>query len=158
MITYGTDFWQTLIKQSDPICDKGRKRNKLHQLDKKARAAGKVEKANNLRRFNLGTACAAWQRRKMQIEIERQINTALNQVLATRQPSQIITEKLDIRGKAPSKRLARRVSKWARSTLNQRTEFKASAGGSCRKHVNPAYSSVRCVASATCPRCGFVHR
>jgi putative transposase len=149
---YGTDFGQTLVKHSDQVCDKGRKRNKLHQLEKKARAAGKLDKANHIRRFNLGTAKQRRQRQKMQIEIERQVNTALNQVLDKRQPAQIITEKLDIRGSAPSKQLSRRVSLWARSTLTDRTEFKASSGGSCRQHVNPAYSS------QTCPQCGFVHR
>ena len=149
---YGEAFGPVLVKQSDAICDKGRKRNRLHQLEKKARASGKVQKADHIQRFNLGTIKQRRQRRNMQAELERQVNTALHQVLKTRRPAQIITEKLDIRGPAPSRQLARRVSQWARRTLNERTEFKASSGGSCRKHVNPAYSS------QTCPQCGFVHR
>ena len=149
---YGKEIGEILINDSDQVCDKGRKRNKLYQLEQKARAAGKIQKANNIRRFNLGNVKQRKQRRKMQIEIERQVNTALNQVLDKRQPAQIIIEKLDLRGKTPSKQLSRRVSLWARSTLNDRTEFKASSGGSCRQHVNPAYSS------QTCPSCGFVHR
>jgi len=84
--------------------------------------------------------------------MSRHINTAMNQVLALRQPAIIMTEKLDIRGKSKSKKLSRRVSSWTRRILNERVDFKASAGGSRREQVNPAYSS------QTCPACGFVHK
>ncbi len=149
---YGIQFGQVLVRQSDTICDKGRKRNKLYQVAQKARQRGDLRKARNIQRFNLGTIKQRHQRQAVQVEIARQVNTALNTVLDTRQPAQLITEKLNLRGKAPSKQLSRRVSTWARSTLNERTEFKASARGSRRQHVNPAYSS------QTCPHCGFVHR
>ncbi|MBN1889297.1 MAG: transposase, partial [Thermoflexales bacterium] len=46
----------------------------------------------------------------------------------------------------------RQVSLWTRGMLKERVEFKASAGGSSREQVNPAYSS------QMCPICGFVHK
>jgi len=45
-----------------------------------------------------------------------------------------------------------RCSHVRRGTLDERLDFKASAGGSSRQHVNPAYSS------QTCPQCGFVDK
>lgn len=92
-------------------------------------------------------------RRKAQTEVERQVNTTTHQVLKKQKPAVMVTERLDIRGKAKSKRLARLVSQWARRTVKERTEFKASAGGSRREQVNPAYSSQTCPVSI----CGFVH-
>jgi hypothetical protein len=44
----------------------------------------------------------------------------------------------------------RRLSAWTKGTLQDRIEFKALAGGSRHKQVNPAYSSQTCVC------CGFV--
>lgn len=149
---YGKEFGKTIGPASDRICDKGRKRNKLHQIAKQAEAKGDHAKAARIRQFNLGYQKMDRARREARTEIERQINTATNQVLEKRKPSVMVTERLDIRGKAKSKRLARLVSQWARSTLKERTEFKASAGGSRREQVNPAYSS------QTCPACGFVHK
>ena len=63
-----------------------------------------------------------------------------------------MTEKMDIRGKAPSKEISRRVSHWHRSTLKERFEFKASAAGCRREQVNPAYTS------QTCPECGYLEK
>ncbi len=149
---YGIELGETLTRQSDDVCDKGRKRNKLHQIAKKAEKKGNHKKAARIRKFNLGTKKLRRKQRRMRKDIERQVSTALNDVLETRQPCIIVTEKLDICGKAPSKKLSRRVSQWARSILKDRSEFKASAGGSRREDVNPAYSS------QTCPACGYVDR
>lgn len=149
---YGSGFGDFLAQASDDLCDKGCKRNKLHQIAKQAEARSDTAKARRMRQCNLGQKKQRRKTRRQRAEMERQINTALNQVKAQRQPTVIVTEKLDLRGKAKSKRLSRRVSIWARRVLNERTEFKASAGGSRREQVNPAYSS------QTCPACGFVHR
>jgi len=150
---YGTEFGKFLGRASDDLCDKGRKRNKLHQIAKQAEAQGDVAKAHRIRKFNLGRKKQQHGTRRQRVEVERQINTAINQVKDKRQPSVIMTEKLDIRGKAKSKRISRRVSLWARTALSKRTEFKASAEGFRRKQVNPAYSSQTCPV----PTCGFVH-
>ena len=64
----------------------------------------------------------------------------------------IVTERLEIRGKAQSKAISRRVNYWRRSTLKERFEFKASAAGCRREQVNPAYTS------QTCPECGYLDK
>jgi len=149
---YGLGFGQTLGEMSKKLNDKGRKRNKLHQLAKKAKAKGNWKKAKRIRKFNLGRKKLNRARRKAKAELSRRINTSVNQVLKKRQPSVMVTEKLDIRGKAKNKRLLRLVSLWTRGILKERVEFKASAGGSRREQVNPSYSS------QMCPSCGYVHR
>jgi len=136
---------------ADRLCDKGRKRNKLYQVARQAEAQGHQAKAHDIRQFNLGREKLEKTRRQTRAELEREINTAINQVVKRRQPSIAITEKLDIRGKARSKKISRQVSLWTRRILNDRIAFKASAEGFRREQVNPAYSS------QTCPACGFVH-
>lgn len=150
---YGTEFGQVISDASDRLCDKGRKRNQLRQIVKQAEAQSDHAKARRVRKFNLGCGKQRQRTRRVRSEMERQINTALNQVVAERQPSVVVTEKLDIRGKAKSKKITRCVSLWMRHTLKDRVEFKASAEGFRREQVHPAYSSQTCPK----PECGFVH-
>jgi putative transposase len=147
---YGTDLGRLIYEESDRILAKNRRRNKLYQLAEKHSRAGRHQKARNIRRFNLGQKKQAAQRRRNQIELERQINTALNQLFSQRQPTILVTEKLDLRGKAKSKKMSRQVSLWPHGILQERTDFKASAAGCRREQVNPAYTS------QMCPYCGFV--
>jgi putative transposase len=147
---YGTGLGRLIYEESERILKKNRKRNKLYQLAEKHSRQGRPKKARNIRKFNLGKKKQTRNKRKNRIELERQINMALNQMLGKRKPKILVTEKLDIRGKAKSKHMARQVSLWPRGTLADRTDFKASAAGCHRRHVNPAYTS------QTCPRCWFV--
>jgi putative transposase len=147
---YGAGLGRLIYEESDRILAKNRRRNKLYQLAEKHSQAGRHQKARNIRRLNLGQKKQAAQRRRNQSELERQINTALNQLFRQRQPAILVTEKLDLRGKAKSKKMSRQVSLWPRGILQERTDFKASATGCCREQVNPAYTS------QMCPHCGFV--
>jgi putative transposase len=77
---YGTGLGRLIYEESDRILTKNRRRNKLYQLAEKHSRAGRHQKARNIRRFNLGQKKQMAQRRRNQIELERQINTALNQL------------------------------------------------------------------------------
>lgn len=148
---YGTGLGRLIYDESDRILKKNRRRNKLYQLAEKHERQGRRKKARNIRQFNLGKKKQNKQKRKNRIELERQINTAVNQLTRKRQPSVLVTEKLDLRGKAKSKKMSRQVSLWPRGVLKERTEFKASTAGCRREQVNPAYTS------QMCPVCGFVN-
>jgi putative transposase len=148
---YGTGLGRLIYEESDRILAKNRRRNKLYQLAEKHSRAGRHQKARNIRRFNLGQKKQEAQRRRNQIELERQINMALNQLFRQRGPTILVTEKLDLRGKAKSKKMSRQVSLWPRGILQERTDFKALAAGCRREQVNPAYTS------QMCPHCGFVN-
>jgi putative transposase len=147
---YGPNLGSIISKQAGRVKEKNQQRNKLHALEKKHRASGDKKKARNIRRFNLGRKKLVEAKRRAKIEQTNEINRAIAKFLRERQPAQFAAEKLDIRGKAKSKKMSRRTAAWLRSTLAERIEFKASAAGCCRKHVNPAYTS------QLCPNCGYV--
>ena len=149
---YGKELGDTLRKASGRLNEKGKKRNKLQALAKKYDKQGKQVKARNIRRRNLGHKKSRESKRRAKITITNQINRAINELIKRREPKVIVTEKLDIRGKAPSKEILRRVSYWHRSTLKDRFEFKASAAGCRREQINPAYTS------QTCPECGYLEK
>ena len=149
---YGKELGDTLRKASGRLNEKGKKRNKLQALAKKYDKQGKQVKARNIRRRNLGRKKSLESKRRAKITITNQINRAINELIKRREPKVIVTEKLDIRGKAPSKEISRRVSYWHRSTLKDRFEFKASAAGCRREQINPAYTS------QTCPECGYLEK
>ncbi len=142
---YGTEFGKVTGNASESLKVKGRHRNRLHQIYKK-------KKNKNIKKFNLGRKKQKTEKKKLRSEFARQINTATNSVARKRKPAAVITERLDIRGKAKSKKMSRLVSMWTRTILNDRMEFKALAEGFCHKQVNPAYTS------QTCPFCGYVHK
>jgi len=149
---YGKELGDTLKKASGRLNEKGKKRNKLQALARKYDEQGKKLKARNIRRRNLGHKKSQESKRRAKITITNQINRAINELIKRREPKVIVTEKLDIRGKGPSKEISRRVSYWRRSTLKERFEFKASAAGCRREQVNPAYTS------QTCPECGYLEK
>src|SRR5215467_1042635 len=146
---YGKELGDTLKKASGRLNEKGKMRNKLQALAQKYDKQGKKLKARNIRRRNLGHKKSQELKRRAKITITNQINRAINEMIKRREPNVIVTEKLDFRGKGPSKEVSRRVSYWSRSTLKERFEFKASAAGCRREQVNPAYTS------QTCPECGY---
>ena len=161
---YGPEFGQVIARASDEMHAKGKKRNKLYQLGQrrvKPTDAQSLDpsyvppltpKAKRVRKFNLGRQKQRTHQCRQHEELARQINTAINQLVAKRKPALVVMEKLDLRGKAKSRKMSRRVSLWTRGILKERMEFKASAECFRREQVNPAYTS------QTCPACGFVHR
>lgn len=146
---YGTGLGRLIYDESGRVLKKNRKRNQLYQLAERHRRKGRHKKVRNIHKFNLGKKKQAKKKRQNRIELQRQINTALNQMLGQRKPKTLVTEKLDIGGKAKSKQMFRQVSLWPRGTLVDRTKFKASAAGCRHRQVNPAYMSQTCPAAGS---------
>ncbi|MGH9841057.1 MAG: RNA-guided endonuclease InsQ/TnpB family protein [Blastocatellia bacterium] len=149
---YGEEIGEIGKKDARQLNVKGKKRNKLGALREKYMSQGKKKKARHIKRYNLGTKKKQELKRRTKMSLENQINRAINEILKKRQPTIIVTEKLDFRGKAQSKEMSRRVNQWRRSTLKERVEFKASAAGCRREQVNPAYTS------QMCPQCGYLDK
>ncbi|MBI4752024.1 MAG: transposase, partial [Acidobacteria bacterium] len=148
---YGTELGSFLEKTSEQLRTKGQRRNKLHAVRKAAWTTGDREKANRIRKFNLGTKKQREMTRKQRQTAARIINTAIYSLVAVRQMKILGVEKLDFRTPTPSKALSRRVMLLSRSLLNDRLDFVASAKGFRREDTNSAYSS------QTCPNCWFPH-
>jgi transposase len=150
---YGEDFGRTLTEASDRRNDKGKTRNKLHALEKKHRAAGNKNKADNIIRFNLGQEKQQKQTRKELEHIGNIINRSINGILRERKPAVLVSE--DLRHSFSfdkPKAINRKLSAWVKGVVQDRIEFKAMAEGFRHEQVNPAYGS------QTCPLCGFVDK
>jgi transposase len=149
---WGKEQGKILVAYSDQVCDKGRKRNKLRAVQDKHYLKGHKVKCRHIAKYNLGRKKQRRQRRKMRQTLNCRVNEAMNSLLKEKNPTLFVHENLrGLKGKFKTKRLSRIVSTWMRGMVKERLEFKASAGGSRREQVNPAYSS------QMCPQCGFVH-
>jgi IS605 OrfB family transposase len=143
-IRYGTRFGKELTKTTEHEHQKMQKRNKLHSIAKKT-------KNKNLRKYNLGKKKQRATKKRARATLEKEINTAINQLIRTKKPSTVITEDLHhtFRYDKP-KQVNRKLSNWLRGTLQDRMSFKALAEGFRHEQVNPAYGS------QSCPYCEFV--
>jgi transposase len=147
--SYGLEFGETLKKVSDQMNVTGKGRNKAYVV---RNLTSSKKKAHRITKNNLGRKKLNSRRRKSQIQIREQISHAIHQVVEDRDPSIIITENLDIRGKAYNKEMSRLVSHWMRGSLKERLGFLALLVSYHHKQVNPAYTS------QMCPECWFVHK
>lgn len=84
---YGEGFGPFLKQTSQAISDKGRRRNKLHQIAKKARERGDHAKARRIQKYNLGRKKLRRQARKRRAEMNRQINTAVTRCSKSANPN-----------------------------------------------------------------------
>jgi transposase len=149
---WGEGFGRLLLAYSDLICEKGRKRNKLFALARKAEERGDKVKARRILRYNLGRKKQRRVRRRLEETLNCKINRSLNEFWKAKAPRVLAHENLGhLQGKFKSRQLSRLVSFWVRGLVKERLIFKASAGGSRREQVNPSYSSQMCA------RCWFVH-
>ena len=145
---YEPTFGKTLKTASDQLNKAGKGRNSSNALKK----VSSKFKARRISKFNLGRNKLRDRRRKARIRIKQQISHAIRTVVKNRKPSVIVTERLDIRGKAKSKKMSRLVHYWMRGSLQERLGFLALAEGFRHKQVNPAYTS------QMCPSCLLVHK
>ena len=151
---YGRGYGKLLDRITDETMRTGKARNKLHQLAKKAEAKGDGAKASRIRRNNLGRKQLAKQRAQDEAAIRTIVGEAVRQALAT-SPAVVVVEDLThMRGRTKNRKLSRLVSRWARSALKDRLEFRTEAGGSRLETVNAAYTSQTCPN----PTCGSVHQ
>jgi len=150
-IRYGAQFGAILTGASENRHQKMQKRHKLHAVAKKA---SNPKKAKRLQKYNLGRQKQLAAAKRYEATLEREINTAINQLIQTKNPSLLITEDLRHTFRYDkSKQMNRRLSGWLRGKLQDRIAFKAVAEGFRHEQVNPAYGS------QSCPFCEFVdHR
>jgi putative transposase len=150
---YGQSLGGILTQQSDDLKDKMQMRHKLHALQKQYQQSPdpqKQAKANNIASNNLGRFKLNRQQAKTRASIDKEINTACNQVF--KKPFGIlVSEDLSHSFRySKGKKWNRRFSAWVRGRLQERVAFKALVKGFDHKQVNPAYCS------QTCLDCDFV--
>ena len=149
-IRYGIEFGTTLTEVSDNLHQKMKRRHQLHAIEKKQRISD-PQQAKRLRKYNLGKKKQHAKAKSAKSTLEKQINTSINQLIKTKNPSILATE--DLRHAFTydkPKKVNRRLSSWIRGKLQDRIAFKALAEGFRHEQVNPAYGS------QSCPFCEFV--
>jgi len=147
-LRYGTQLGATLTKSTENRHQKMQKRHKLHALAKKN---GNPKRTKRLQKYNLGKKKHHANTKCLHATLEKEINTAMNQLIDTKKPSLLITE--DLRHTFTydkSKKLNRKLSSWLRGKIQDRIAFKALAEGFRHEQVNPVYGS------QSCPHCEFV--
>jgi putative transposase len=150
---YGTSFGQLLQNKSDYLKLKNQKRNKIFQLSEKYARQNKLAKVRNIKKFNLGKIKYTKIVVKQNINSQRIINQAINDLIKLNPKKIIISEKLDkpiVRNLG--KNWNRRLSSWLKGYIAKRIEFKALAEGFRHQQVNASYTS------QTCPSCGYVDK
>jgi putative transposase len=148
-IRYGTRFGATLTQSTETRHQKMQKRHKLHALAKKKPL--NPTRGKRLQKYNLGKKKHHSTTQSLSATLEKEINTAINQLVQTKNPSILVTE--DLRhafGYNKGKKTNRKLSSWLRGKLQDRIAFKALAEGFRHEQVNPAYGS------QSCPHCEFV--
>ena len=151
--TYGKELGEILTTSTNERHEKMQRRHKIHALEKKYRQTKPV-KARNVRKYNLGRKKLDNKATRVRQTIEREINTAINELVEKRAPSILVTENLRHSFTYnKTKNMNRKFSSWVRGRIQDRIVFKALAKGFRHEQVNPAYGS------QSCPSCEFVdHR
>lgn len=148
---YGMQFGKILTKTCDERNKKMQKRHKLHAIHKK-QIKKYSKKQAKIFKYNLGVKKLNKKSKQRKISLEREINTAINDLLKNKKPSILITEDLSHNfSYNKPKSINRKLSSWLRGKLQERVVFKALAEGFRHEQVNPAYGS------QTCFCCDFVN-
>ncbi len=84
--------------------------------------------------------------------MRRRISEAFYGVLTTHPDVTAVEDLSRMRDRTKSRKLSRKVSRWMRSALRERSEFLSTVGGSRLETVIPGYMSQTCLA------CGFVQK
>lgn len=108
-----------------------------------------------LEKHHLGNKLYHRQHERKQNNMERMMNASIRQMLMTEKPDVLVKEDLSFtKEKLPKAanryeaKVRRKLSSWAKGTLDKRIEYLCSSQGIKMVDVNPAYTS------QFCPRCG----
>ena len=138
---HGEGFGKLLTKKSDFLDEKYKNRNKLFAIMKKAREAGNLKKANNIKTNNLGNKKLDKQKEIMKTELKEKIYSAAK-VLAQK-ASIIAIEDLTFKTKSKGKfkKVNRRLSSWIKGVIDEAIIKYCFIYGTKLVYVNAAYTS-----------------
>ena len=138
---HGEGFGKLLTKKSDFLDEKYKNRNKLWAIMKKAREAGDIKKANNIKFNNLGNKKLNRQKEVMKAELKEKIYSAAK-VLAQK-ASIVAIEDLTFKTKSKGKfkKVNRRLSSWIKGVIDEAIIKYCFIYGTKLVYVNAAYTS-----------------
>ncbi len=140
-VAHGEKFGKVLTRYSDKTAVTNKQRNKLHALEKKHRLAGRIGKADNIRKNNLGRKKIDARREKAQ----KQLRTIAYQSAHTvvDKAAVVVSEDLSspIAKKQPWKTYNRRMGSWAKGVLAESLDEVCTQRKARHVLVNGAYTS-----------------
>lgn len=138
---HGEGFGKLLTKKSDFLDEKYKNRNKLFAIMKKAREAGNLKKANNIKTNNLGNKKLDKQKEIMKIELKEKIYSAAK--ILAQKASIIAIEDLTFKTKSKGKfkKVNRRLSSWIKGVIDEAIIKYCFIYSTKLVYVNAAYTS-----------------
>lgn len=138
---HGEGFGKLLTKKSDFLDKKYQNRNKLWAIMKKAREAGDIRKANNIKVNNLGNKKLNKQKEVMKAELKEKIYSAAK--ILAQKASIIAIEDLTFKTKSKGKfkKVNRRLSSWIKGVIDEAIIKYCFIYGTKLVYVNAAYTS-----------------
>ena len=137
---HGNGFGKLLTKKSDFLDQKYKNRNKLWAIMKKAKEAGDIKRANNIKFNNLGNKKLNRQKEIMKTELKEKIYSAAKKV--AQKASIIAIEDLTFKTKAKKgKRTNRLLSSWIKGVIDEAIIKYCFIYGTKLVYVNAAYTS-----------------
>jgi len=138
---HGEGFGKLLTKKSDFLDEKYKNRNQLWAIMKKAREAGDIKKANNIKTNNLGNKKLDKQKEVMKIELKEKIYSAAKKI--AQKASIIAIEDLTFKTKSKGKfkKVNRRLSSWIKGVIDEAIIKYCFIYGTKLVYVNAAYTS-----------------
>ena len=143
---HGNGFGKLLTKKSDFLDEKYKNRNKLFAIMKKAREAGDIKKANNIKSNNLGNKKLNKQKEVMKAELKEKIYSAAKKI--AQKASIIAIEDLTFKTKTKKgkkakkgKKTNRLLSSWIKGVIDEAIIKYCFIYGTKLVYVNAAYTS-----------------
>lgn len=143
---YGRGYGKSIRHAVDTAKEKLRKRHYFHSLARNAEESGDLEKADRIRKNNLGRKKQIKEANRLKARKRSIINKAVNQVFKEK-PTELIVEDLSWSGHRRgqlSKAKRHELTQWDKGYLQERLEFKAYERRCKITTVNPAYTSQLC--------------
>lgn len=143
---YGRGYGRSIRNAVDTAKEKLRKRHYFHSLARNAEESGDLEKADRIRKNNLGRKKQIKEANRLKARKRSIINKAINQVFKEK-PTELIVEDLSWSGHRRgqlSKAKRHELTQWDKGYLQERLEFKAYERRCKITTVNPAYTSQLC--------------
>lgn len=150
--SYGVDFNVLQNQYTEVLSEKDRKRNhyysKLKKLKKKEKKTpADQQKIANIEKFNLGKVKYNNVKNSEFEEIRKKVNSAINTMIITEKPKEIVEENLNFTIKKSeqkikkSKKTNNKLNRFVKGYVEKRLEYKTSVNGIDLTKVNAAYTS-----------------
>lgn len=140
---YGNEYRNINKELIERQVEKNKNRSRIFQHMKELERKGEMEKAGNMRTYNLGKKKQEKFSNRIRERSRSYINRTVNEFLDAELPSEIIKEDLgwEKKSRKKGKGFMARISRWEKGVLDDSLEWKAYKSGIMVTNVNPAYTS-----------------